>query len=74
MAYAELAMTERVLDNLITNAIAYSPEGSRVELCLTGDDQWQQAAKDNGPGIPPKNLDRMLEPFYRGAQPCQPAM
>jgi two-component system, OmpR family, phosphate regulon sensor histidine kinase PhoR len=53
--------------NLLTNAVKYSPEGSRVRLMV---DWWSDNAlvvsvADKGPGIPPESLARLFERFYR---------
>lgn len=66
-AYADLAMTERVLDNLIGNAIAYSPAGGRIEVVVgLVDGVPQVCVQDSGPGIPAQDLAHIFDPFYRG--------
>ncbi|MEX2475787.1 sensor histidine kinase [Marinobacter sp.] len=66
-AYADLAMTERVLDNLIGNALAYSPAGGRVEVAVGRiDDRLEVCVRDSGPGIPEQDLPHIFDPFYRG--------
>ncbi|MCC5900649.1 MAG: sensor histidine kinase [Halomonas sp.] len=66
-AYADLAMTERVLDNLISNAIAYSPAGGRIDVIVgqTGGEP-EVCVQDSGPGITEKDLPYIFDPFYRG--------
>lgn len=56
-----------LLNNLIDNAIRYTPEGGRVDLVLTrrGDSAGFEVI-DNGPGIPDEDLERVLDRFYRG--------
>lgn len=67
LVYGDLGMTERVLDNLISNAIRYSPEGGTVELVLSvHDSDLQVCVCDSGPGIPDQDLPHIFEPFYRG--------
>ncbi|SDX01357.1 sensor histidine kinase [Marinobacter mobilis] len=67
-AYGDLGMTERVLDNLIGNAIAYSPAGADVVLSMTPqDDGLQIRVQDTGPGIPEADLPHIFDAFYRGA-------
>ena len=67
LAYADLAMTERVLDNLIGNAIAYSPSGGRIDVVFgQADDLPEVCVRDSGPGIPEQDLPHIFDPFYRG--------
>ncbi|MCO5168968.1 MAG: HAMP domain-containing histidine kinase [Planctomycetes bacterium] len=60
---------EQVLNNLVSNAMKYSPPGSRVELSLGREgDEAVFAVRDHGVGIPPEELGRIFEPFRRGAR------
>jgi signal transduction histidine kinase len=57
---------QRVLDNLIGNAIKYSPEGGCVWLEVTASDGWATiAVSDQGVGIPAEDVSRVFEPFVR---------
>jgi two-component system OmpR family sensor kinase len=57
-----------LLDNLIDNAIRYTPPGGRVDLVLARiGDHLGLEVTDNGPGIPNEELDRVLDRFYRGS-------
>ena len=62
---ADLAV---ILDNLIENALNYSPGGTTVaiEWGAAGDTAWV-AVLDEGPGIEPGERDQVFERFYRGA-------
>ncbi len=67
LAYADLAMTERVLDNLIGNAIAYSAVGGRIEVAVgQAGGLPEVCVRDSGPGIPEQDLPHIFDPFYRG--------
>lgn len=60
---------DQVLINLIDNAVKYSPPGSRVEVRIRGGEQEVRVeVADNGIGIPPEDLDRVFERFYRVAK------
>ena len=63
---------ERVLVNLLTNAIKYSPEGGAVVLALdrelVGDREWALlSVRDRGIGIPESDIPHVFERFYRGS-------
>lgn len=58
-----------ILDNLLENAIRYSPGGSRIEVGLDrngGNPGF--VVSDTGPGIPTEERARVFDRFYRGAQ------
>jgi signal transduction histidine kinase len=55
-----------VLDNLISNAVKFTPEGGRVRLALRTVDQGVEiAVSDTGVGIPSGDLDRVFDRFYQ---------
>ena len=59
---------EQVLINLIDNAIKYSGPGSEVHVAaarLTGGAAIEISVRDNGVGIPEKDIPRLTERFYR---------
>jgi signal transduction histidine kinase len=57
---------EDVFSNLISNAIKYSPENSRVLVSIEGDaDKWRISVKDNGEGIPDESKEVIFERFKR---------
>jgi two-component system phosphate regulon sensor histidine kinase PhoR len=55
-----------ILRNLLENAVSYAPESGRVHVVArtTGGTTIIEVA-DNGPGIPPADLERVFERFYR---------
>lgn len=61
---ASRADLDRVLDALLENAIAYSPDGAPVELTLRG---RQVSVRDHGPGIDSAEQEVVFERFYRGS-------
>ena len=66
MALADIAMTERVLDNLIGNAVAHSPKGAEVKLSVATDsDGVEICVLDSGAGIAPQDIDHVFDPFYQ---------
>lgn len=57
----------RIMSNLLSNAIKYTPEGGRIDMmanCLS-DGRLELIVQDDGPGIPPEQMEHILEPFYR---------
>jgi signal transduction histidine kinase len=58
---------ERVIDNLLGNAIKYSPLGGKVRVEVSARDGWaMMAVRDQGVGIPAQDLPYVFEPFRRG--------
>ncbi|MGB5260357.1 MAG: ATP-binding protein [Gammaproteobacteria bacterium] len=56
-----------LFDNLISNAIKYSPENSRLGISLSADRAYAYIlVTDSGPGIPPEDRERVFEAFYQG--------
>lgn len=56
----------QVIDNLVSNAIKYSPNGGEIRIRGTYNDEWVQVAvSDQGPGVPEDQLDRVFERFHR---------
>lgn len=65
---ADIAMTERVLDNLISNAIDHSPEGGTVTLGVVARGEGAEiTVADAGPGIDTADIDHLFEPFYQAS-------
>ena len=63
----DAAQIERVLANVIENAIKFSPPGAQVELAAEHREREVVVrVSDSGPGIPPGDLERIFEPFSRG--------
>ncbi len=65
---ADVGLTERVLENLIDNAVTHTPSGGSVRLSLEaeGGQVWTRV-RDSGPGIPSELVEQVFEPFFRGA-------
>jgi len=57
---------QRVLANLIENALKFSPEGAKVHVRITAT-RMEAIVRvvDQGPGLAEDDLDRVFEPFYR---------
>ncbi len=64
---ADEALLERVLQNLLDNAVKYAPEGGRVELALdaASPDFVLFHVTDNGPGIPEEELPLLFDRYHQ---------
>jgi len=62
----------RTIENLLDNALKYTPHGGRVDITITPYLQWKEGGfveisiKDTGIGILEDEIGRIFEPFYRG--------
>ncbi|MGE4130707.1 MAG: ATP-binding protein [Bdellovibrionales bacterium] len=60
-------MMQEVIMNLVENAIKYTPNDGAIEIRTEEiDDKVVFTVRDNGPGIPPEDRDRIFEKFFRG--------
>jgi len=64
--HADAMRFKQVLMNLAGNAIKFTPESGRIELLAHQvDDQVRVEVRDNGPGIPAEQQQRIFEAFFR---------
>ncbi len=66
MRLADPMRLRQVMDNLISNAVKYSPAGSevRVRAAVEGD-EWLVSVQDQGPGLTADDQERLFEDFAR---------
>ena len=63
----DISMLERVLTNLVENAIRYAPEGTQVDLSLEGTGSSARVSvSDKGPGMSQDQSEHVFERFYTG--------
>ncbi|NKB17834.1 MAG: PAS domain S-box protein [Pseudanabaena sp. CRU_2_10] len=68
LAEMDALLLQRILTNLLTNAIKYSPQGSNVDLDLIcHPDTVTFQIRDRGLGIPLDEQQHLFEPFYRAS-------
>jgi len=66
MTEADSGRINQVVTNIITNSIKYSPRGSEIHICVNETRGYYDVViRDNGMGIPPEDLGRVFERFYR---------
>lgn len=64
--YVDGLLVGQLLENLLDNAIKYSPSGSPVEIVvLGGPDRVRLEVRDHGPGVPEAEREHIFERFYR---------
>jgi signal transduction histidine kinase len=63
---ADVTRIERILDNLIDNAIKYSPNGGEVRVSARQEGRRMVVGvRDQGIGIAPRDAERLFQPFSR---------
>jgi two-component system sensor histidine kinase GlrK len=56
-----------VLDNLLSNAVDFSPEGGEIQLtAIHKDNSLHLACVDQGPGVAEEDVQRIFDPFVQG--------
>ena len=66
---ADFQAIERIMNNLVDNAIKYSEKGSEITISTSneGNDYIKVAVEDNGEGISPEDQDQIFSRFFRTA-------
>ncbi len=67
---ADPELLRSAIENVVRNATRYTPEGTTVEVRFERDsiasgDEIVIRVLDSGPGVPPQDLEKIFEPFYR---------
>lgn len=63
---ADIGLIERVLENLIENALRYTPHGGRITVTLSRmDEKILTRVTDTGCGIPPEDLPHVFDRYYQ---------
>ncbi|MEL7118096.1 MAG: ATP-binding protein [Bacteroidota bacterium] len=65
--WIDLSKIEKVLNNLLSNALKYTNEGGKVSINLNvRKSSWEIAVEDDGIGIPKKAQNELFKRYYRG--------
>jgi signal transduction histidine kinase len=66
LVMGDIAMIQRVLENLLENALRHTPSGGRVSVSMKAKaDGIQVSIEDTGKGIPAQELPKIFERFYQ---------
>ncbi len=66
MVYADVAMIERVLQNLMDNALKFTPDNGKITIYLTEfNDQLEVKIENSGEGIPQESVSKIFDRYYR---------
>jgi two-component system OmpR family sensor kinase len=64
-------LLERVMDNLISNAIKYSDTHGMLDVFISHTTHGiELRMRDHGPGVKEEDMDLLFRPFFRGANAC----
>lgn len=62
-------LLERILINLVSNAVRYSPGGTVYVACRARGENWRIEVRDNGIGIPPEAQENIFQEFVQLQNP-----
>ena len=66
MVYMDVPKIEQVITNLVSNAIEHTDPGTQVVITLLVDNEAMRfSVKDEGPGIPAEEMERLFKPFQK---------
>ncbi len=65
---ADPQLLASAIENVLRNAVIYSPPCSQVEVSLTAHGEAVVDIADRGPGVPESDIGRIFEPFHRVAE------
>jgi two-component system sensor histidine kinase TctE len=65
MIYGDRASLRDLVENLVHNAISYTPDGGEITVSLIVSDCVELVVEDTGPGIPLLERERVFDRFYR---------
>jgi heavy metal sensor kinase len=60
------AMLERIVSNLVDNALKHSPPGGKVDITLESGESIVLTVRDEGAGVPAEDQPRLFSRFFRG--------
>ena len=65
-AHVSYPLLRSAIENIIRNALRYTPEGQPIHVTLqVHDEEIQLCVEDSGPGIPEEKLNQIFDPFFR---------
>jgi two-component system sensor histidine kinase ChvG len=73
LVYANEEMVETVVENVIDNAISFSPDGESIGIRVESrGDVAELLVGDSGPGVPPDDLGRIFDRYFSQRPTCEP--
>ncbi|WP_020181630.1 HAMP domain-containing sensor histidine kinase [Methylotenera sp. 1P/1] len=65
--YADAETFKVMLDNLISNAVKFTPQAGQIVISTRQDKPWQLIeVQDSGPGLSKEDINKLFDPFYQG--------